>query len=209
MVWRGCPRSLPWREPNAAGPNVVLLVNADGTGETRLARGNTPSWSPDGKSLVYQGPGGIYVIGSDGSRRRTLTRKGGAPDWSPDGREIVFEYNDGRRVSLHVINSDGTGERLLVRGPAWRPKWSPAGDAISYDNWDGGWVLNLRSRHVHRLEISGYHGSLAWSPDGRQIVWPQQAKWPNFDLWVMNRDGSARHRLARTPLEEDSPDWSP
>jgi len=53
----------------------VLVVNADGTGVRRLARGVAGSWSPDGSKLVYTAgyPGSIYVMNADGSKRRRLT----------------------------------------------------------------------------------------------------------------------------------------
>src|SRR5687767_5691920 len=56
-----------------------------------------PSWSPDGKRLVFQserhGHTQLYVIDADGTAERRLTRNGAEdthPAWSPDGEWILF-----------------------------------------------------------------------------------------------------------------------
>src|SRR5688500_9895307 len=59
-----------------------------------------PSWSPDGQWLVFEsrrhGDAELYVIASDGTSERRLTRSAGEdthPSWSPDGETIVFDSN--------------------------------------------------------------------------------------------------------------------
>ena len=82
----------------------LCLSNAHGGGIHRIVQmpGNErgPSFSPDGKRLVFSGdrgsPGGeraLYVLDlSSGaiSRITPTTLDAGEPDWSPDGRAIVF-----------------------------------------------------------------------------------------------------------------------
>jgi TolB protein len=62
----------------------VCVVNVDGTGLRKLARGLAGSWSQDGTQIVYTRgfPGRVYVMRSDGSHRRPVGRVVGAePDW--------------------------------------------------------------------------------------------------------------------------------
>jgi Tol biopolymer transport system component len=72
--------------------------------------------------------------------------------FSPDGRRIVFtrsqrdyvSFRDPTAWDVYVINTDGTGERLLARNGSW-PQWAPEGNAIVF--W--------RDARVIRLELDG------------------------------------------------------
>jgi TolB protein len=86
---------------------ALFVVNIDGSGLRRLtpweAGVGTPSWSPDGSTIVFRGgivappptgPSHIFVIGAGGNGMRQLTFGSRAasfwPSWSPDGRRIIF-----------------------------------------------------------------------------------------------------------------------
>jgi Tol biopolymer transport system component len=49
-----------------------------------------------------------------------------------------------------------------------------------------------------------YEGSPSWSPDSRRIAFDRGG-----DIYVMNADGSHRHRLTWTTSLEEAPAWSP
>ncbi len=69
--------------------NDVYLMNADGSGLTRLLnifRTRTPEWSPDGSKLVFESLNELYVINLDGSGLTALTQNhfyNSVPDWQP------------------------------------------------------------------------------------------------------------------------------
>jgi uncharacterized repeat protein (TIGR01451 family) len=69
--------------------NDVYLMNADGSGLTRLLnifRSKTPAWSPDGSKLVFESLNELYAIGLDGSGLTALTQNhfyNSVPDWQP------------------------------------------------------------------------------------------------------------------------------
>src|SRR5688572_13502857 len=80
-----------------------------------------PSWSPDGRRLVFQsdrhGSTELYVIDADGNNERRLTFNGGDdthPSWSPDGQWIVFDSNRDGSWNLYLMRPDGSGERRLT-----------------------------------------------------------------------------------------------
>jgi hypothetical protein len=68
----------------------IYVVNADGTGLTRLTNNSTadygPAWSPDGTRIVFSSDEKIYVMDADGGNRTPLTDSSVvavAPDWQP------------------------------------------------------------------------------------------------------------------------------
>ena len=86
------------------GSDNIWVMNADGSGQTRLTESGgsdyQPSWSPDGTQIIFASDresdsyiDDIWVMDADGSNQTRLTESGGydyQPSWSPDGTQIVF-----------------------------------------------------------------------------------------------------------------------
>ena len=78
----------------------IRVINADGSGARSLRDdddewiyGNHPSWSPDGRYIAYDGPGGIFVTSADGGGtpvQLTYDTKDREPAWSRSCVEIVW-----------------------------------------------------------------------------------------------------------------------
>ncbi len=121
--------------PVPGSGSSIFLVNPDGSEKRKLTDGRDPSWSPDGTRVAFESmpePGGVHVIGIDGTGRRALRRDGSGPlAWSPDGTLIAFAtYKDDLNdvfADVSLIRSDGTGVRPLARTPLleWAPAWQP------------------------------------------------------------------------------------
>jgi hypothetical protein len=63
-------------------------MRADGSGQRRLSKafGMTADWSPDGRSIVFDGQTGLNVIRPDGSGHTRLPvhlAQPWMPDWIP------------------------------------------------------------------------------------------------------------------------------
>ncbi len=108
----------------------IFVTRADGKGApVRLTNNNeeerAPSWSPDGRRIVYMCRGDgrdfeVCVMNSAGTQQRQLTRNAIAdltPSWSPDGAKIIFHRPvapGAGGFQLWTINADGGGEARLT-----------------------------------------------------------------------------------------------
>lgn len=119
---RGTRGVLP---PGTSANNDIWVVGVAGSGlrqltqrsqtETGLASIN-PSWSPDGRTLVFNSlPGSgvdakLYLVNADGTNRRSLANLTGTDAaFSPDASQIVYSATNG----LSVVGVNGSNPKLL------------------------------------------------------------------------------------------------
>jgi Tol biopolymer transport system component len=121
-----------------------------------------PAWSPNGKLIAFVrarfGPepdeeylgSRLFVIRPSGTGLRSLsTASANNPSWSPDSRRIVFD-DDGHR--LLVINSDGSGVRVLFDGGAddvSDPAWARGGHWIAFVRGNAIWLVTADGKDAH------------------------------------------------------------
>jgi Tol biopolymer transport system component len=117
----------------SGGRQRVYTANVDGTDERRLRAGDSPRWSPDGRSIASVGkPGQIVIIRvATNTVVRRLRVSAGALDWAPGGRRLVFT----RFRDLYVVRADGTRKpRRIVHttGEPISPVLSPDGKRVAF-----------------------------------------------------------------------------
>ncbi|MGH2459309.1 MAG: hypothetical protein ACRDIY_10640 [Chloroflexota bacterium] len=121
----------------------------------------SPSWSPDGQTLVMNCDGGLYLA----TRNQPITQIPNTdylfttPTWSPDGKQIAFTYRSSDHWDIGVIDPDGTGFAMLTNGAMMA--------AASVNN-----------------------ASAAWSPDGQHLIFVSDRS-GSWNLYIMSRDGSS------------------
>ena len=215
------------------GPDDLVVLNSDGT-ETLLVHGGMydglsgGSFTPDGSKVIYgvtnwppdeEWQSAIYVVEAGGGSRRLLLAGGShkypggtyrtalfCPTFSPDGAQIA--YFDGMGDwgnSLRVMNSDGSGVRVLIDDQeemishTENLAWSPDGSRLAFDAlYSGGiWIVGVDGSGLTKVDGR----DVRWSPTGRQLAFRSAG-----GIWVTNADGSGRRLVA--PVGRN-PVWSP
>ncbi len=121
---------------------TVAVAGIDGSRFTLLGEGMMPSWSPDGKRLVFvrtvSGYNHLFLVDPDTGTSLVQLTTGEShdewPGWSPDSRYLIFATNRGWNTypgataytrNLYAIKPDGSGLTQLTAGngessgPAW------------------------------------------------------------------------------------------
>jgi len=244
---------------NRDGWGEIWLMDEAGNERRRLtdkaprgdASGSTsPEWSPDGKRIAFVSTGDaraegqeaeeIYVMDADGGNATRLTSNDvpdWSPSWSPDGNRIVFARASGigsptPQVVLHVMDADGSNDRLLYREkPADKPvfvlfpNWSPDGSKIAFTKVTFGEerpepaLTVIKSDGTGATVIALDAADAAWSPDGKRIAFVSVKDRfgetcfhdcePSGEIYVADANGRNPERLTETEADEASPTWSP
>lgn len=186
-------------------PFELALLRADGTGDRPVVEIDgygSGVFSPDGTRIAFTecAPEGdeldceIWVAAADGSDRRLLVDSPGrdsGPAWSPDGSKIAFAsdrdrngecfFHDcwGHNGEIYVMNADGSEQTRITHDP-------------------------------------GDDSGPTWSPDGSRIAFAGlrdvdgavDAPEENYEIYVVDADGSDLRQLTDNTAWDVEPDWS-
>lgn len=173
----------------------VMMVRRDGTDAQDLTDGlpnaGFPSWSPDGKQLVYRVWGdkdsGLRILNvADKSVKVLTTEYDNLPFWSPDGSLISFtRKHDGNNFDIYTIRPDGSDLRQLTT--------HPANDAHAF------WTDDSK----HLMWSSGIYGFKDEAALYDNTFQPYGA------IFIMNADGSNKRQLTDSAWEDSMPRFVP
>lgn len=151
--------------------------------------GSAPRWSPDGAWLSYSAAGGLRLYNTQtGENRLVKSLYSYAAEWSPGGDAILYldaiikdDQHVVAQVFVYRLASDiarnlspDTDHEILFAA------WSPDGNWIALIRRDLAaergnqiWVMRSDGNDARALADlpNRAHGSLAWSPDGSQLLY--------------------------------------
>ncbi len=181
-----------------------------------------------------RGSAGIYRVNLRSGEAELVARREGREDihrfqLAPDGRSVYF------RLPLDSTERSSGGRRWIVRqglrtgqrenvqqtyGNGGRVSFSPDGTQMAfYENHWGGGSLEVRvapigggpSRLVYTFpdgnQPIGNRATISWSPDGRQLLFPEQARDSTHLLRLVPLGGGEARTLLRSPWSE-GPIWN-
>jgi len=210
----------------------LYIMENNGSNQTKLLVSGGdyhPQFSPDGTRIAFtsgiDGNEDIYIMDSDGGNQLNLTNNdeyNTTPKFSPDGSKIVFVSSQDMSYldQIYVMNIDGSEQIRLTELPAYMqfPQFSPDGLKIlfmyGYPNSDI-WIMNSDGSGQNNLtnsnsiEAEGETTYPQFSPDGLKILFTDyvdnQGVGSNYDIAIMNSDGTNRKNLTNSPSNDRFP----
>jgi TolB protein len=165
--------------------NVIWLMARNGQHADKISRvsGWDPTWSPDGKEILFASDmdGAVQLFRlsiSEGELHKVsnLPAIRGRSDWSPDGQSIVTYSGAPWNHEVYIMSVDGLNARVL----------SPAG---------------------------GNSQGPSFSPDGQWVVFTSYYDHPGEDngceIYIIRVDGSDLRRLTDNDYCDYQPRWGP
>lgn len=175
------------------GCHGICAIDPDGSKLRQLTSfGSEPSWSANGRRVVFHDRLAIYTMRANGTDRKKITGLGGtilSADFSPTGHRIV--YLRGRnwgpprlRRAIYTVRTDGTDPRLV-----------------------------FASKTSFQLGYIPYPATPEYSPSGKRIVFVGKPVHRAAGIWTIRPDGSHLRNVTIDPATSSYadyyPDWSP
>jgi TolB protein len=193
-------------EGEALNTSDLFIMDTEGEEQTYLLRGSSATWSPESKNIAFHAsasgtglpirpdPGSatldsdIFVVNVDDllagvEGRKNITNDPLAvdddPDWSPDGTKLLF--------TSHLVTDNQANS---ITAEIYTINADGTGDRVAL-------TANTEEERAP-----------AWSPDGTRIVFSCRRGGSDFEICVMNADGTDQVQLTNNSVADLTATWS-
>ena len=211
----------------------LFVMEADGGNVRQITfddfSGISPTWSPDGEQIAFTSFARLFVTTAAPGGDVVLISEPGPdeydnfPDWSQDGEKIAFSRTTiaGTTVlhsHLLVVDPGGGAPQALTSGSHQdlTPSISPGGETIVFSSDRSGRPGDLYTIPVtggtptQLTDTPGFaEEDPVWSPDGTKVAFggKQFDAGADYDIYVINADGTGRTALTGGPGNDTDPTW--
>ena len=190
-------------------------------------------FSADGRSIVFDLLGQLWLVPAQGGKARPITdavrdaAEDLDPSFAPDGRGVVFRGERNGRTGLWLLSLDSGRPRQLTQLPDpdgfdGRAAWSPDGRLISFvqavppDATGSRWrtaimLLDVSSGSMHELSVTNIPNpnlsDPVWVRGGRQIAFISR-KAPRGQggrIWIVDVAGGAAKPVTADSVQAQAP----
>ena len=212
------------------GNKEIWVMDSDGSNPVQLTftpeNESQPDWSPDDNYIAFTrwspgswDDGDVYIMDPTGSNVVQLTvdpANDSRPTWYPDGDKILFNSTRDGNYEIYSMNPDGSDQLPLMSTSTDElfPSVSPNGLKVVYSLFD----IPAFTAEIHVMNIDGSGDSLiantgdvnedaVWAHNGSKIVF-QSDRTGDYEIYIMNSDGSAQTNLTNNPGGDYWPSWT-
>ena len=215
----------------------ICIMDYDGSNSKAISSSFSDfEFSPDGLKITYTKSKStqtdIWISDIDGNNNIALTnnqKRNFGQRFSPDGTAVVFVSDRNSKCEIYLMNIDGDNQRNLTNNPYhdYLPQFSPDGSKIIFTtdrdgnyeiyimDLDGTNQINLTNNAFNdgvygpiTANAHGLNGISQFSPDGNRIIFTSNRD-NNYELYIMNSDGSNPFNLTNNQAIDFMPRFSP
>ncbi len=207
------------------GSDLEILDLATGRREVIHHEGGSiqaPNWTPDGKSLIYNGSGRLFRFDLETKKPSPIdtghaTANNNDHVLSFDGKQIGISNHSpelgGKSIVYTLPIEGGTPRQITQRGPSYFHSWSPDAKWLLFTgerdgNLDIYKISAEGGEEIRLTDSEGVDDGSEFTPDGEWIYF-NSSRTGRMQIWRMRPDGSGQERVTHDDLNDWFPHISP
>ena len=224
------------RVPSAAGGELHWLALGEGLTAAGTPRKLThaplnavdPTWSPDGKEIIYSTQGTLWKVGVSGTRPAVRLPFVGedasmptVPRSQPDKPVRLVYVRSSFDLNVWRLNTPAPGRpasssqvvSFSSTRSDYNPAFSPEGRRVAFGSNRSGsmeiWLADLDASNAVQLTSMSAPatGTPRWSPDGQTIAFDSNLE-GQFEIYTVPASGGKPRRLTSHPANDHVPSFS-